>query len=366
MANNSKDIAFMQRALDLARLAEGRTSPNPIVGCVIVRNGEIVGEGYHQKDGTPHAEIHALLQAGDKAQGSTVYVTLEPCSHYGRTPPCADALIKAKVKRVVVAMEDPNPLVCGNGIRRLLEAGIDVEVGVLEEKAKIINAPFIKAVTRKIPFVLYKCALTLDGKTAVDSGDSKWITSEGARQYVHTLRNIYDVIMVGSNTIICDDPSLTCRGIANGRDPVKLIVDGSLKIPIDSKAFTSSKAISIIATTQKADTYKLSFFQKMPNIEVWQYPTEDEVPLHNLMQDIVRRGWNSILLEGGGILAGKMLKEKLIDKIDFIFAPKLAGSGPSPLSGLKLSKMQDAIQLDELDISTIDGCYKFSGYIKYS
>jgi len=366
MVYNSKDIMFMQKALELARFAEGRTSPNPLVGCVIVQNNEIVGEGYHQRAGTPHAEIHALLQSGDKAKGSTVYVTLEPCSHYGRTPPCTDALINAKVKRVVISTEDPNPSVCGNGIRKLQEAGIDVEVGLLEEKAKLINAPFIKAVTKKIPFVLYKSALTLDGKTAVESGDSKWISSEGARQYAHSLRNIYDIIMVGSNTIINDNPSLTCRGIVNGRNPVKLIVDSSLKIPVNSKVFTSSQALSIIATTQKADPNKLGSFQKMNNVEIWQYPTEEEVPLYKLMQDIVNRGWNSILLEGGGILAGRMLKEKLIDKIEFIFAPKLAGSGPSPLSGLKLSSMQEAIQLNSIDVCTIDGCYKFSGYIKYS
>jgi len=366
MAYNSKDVVFMQRALELARLAEGRTSPNPLVGCIIVQHGEIVGEGYHQKAGTPHAEIHALLQAGDKAKGSTVYVTLEPCSHYGRTPPCTDALIKAKVKRVVVAMEDPNPLVCGSGIRKLQEAGINVEVGLLEEKAKKINAPFIKAITKKLPFVLYKSALTLDGKTAVESGDSKWITSEGARQYAHSLRNIYDIIMVGSNTIIYDDPLLTCRGIANGRDPVKLIVDSSLKIPINANVFTSTQALNIIATTKKADPNKLSSLQKIINVEVWQYPTEEEVPLYKLMHDIVSRGWNSILLEGGGILAGKMLQEKLIDKIEFIFAPKLAGSGPSPLSGLKLSSMQEAIQLKDIDVCTIDGCFKFSGYVKYS
>jgi diaminohydroxyphosphoribosylaminopyrimidine deaminase/5-amino-6-(5-phosphoribosylamino)uracil reductase len=196
MKNNPQDEFFMQRALDLSLLAAGRTSPNPLVGCVIVKNNEIVGEGFHAKAGTPHAEIVALQAASEQAMGADVYVTLEPCSHYGRTPPCTEALIKAAVKRVIVAMPDPNPLVNGRGLKKLKEAGIEVEVGLLAKKAGRINESFIKAVTHKIPFVLYKSALTLDGKTAVRSGDSKWITSEGARQYVHNLRNTYDVVMV--------------------------------------------------------------------------------------------------------------------------------------------------------------------------
>lgn len=355
----------MERALELACLAEGRTSPNPLVGCVIVKDGNIVGEGYHAKAGTPHAEVNALKNAGDQAKDSDVYVTLEPCSHFGRTPPCANALIEAGVKRVIVAMTDPNPLVSGQGICKLQDAGITVEIGLLGDKARLLNEAFIKAITKQNPFVLYKSALTLDGKTAVETGDSKWITSSGARQYVHGLRNKYDVIMVGSNTILNDDPQLTCRGLPNGRDPIRLIVDGSLQIPIESQVLASSPITCVIATTNAADPNKINLLKQKENIEIWQYDSSRQVPLVRLMKDIAKRGWNSILLEGGGTLAGHMLSHKLIDKVEFIIAPKLAGAGPSPLSGLKLSRMEEAVSLKDIDICTIDGNFKFSGYVDY-
>jgi len=360
----NKDKQYMQRALDLALKAAGRTSPNPMVGCVIVNCGEIVGEGYHQKAGTPHAEIHALKAAGEKAGGADVYVTLEPCSHYGRTPPCADALIKAGVRRVVIAMTDPNPLVDGRGIKKLREAGIIVETGVLENEAKKMNEAFLKAVTSKKPFVLYKAALTLDGKTAVQTGDSKWITSEGARQYVHELRNTYDVIMVGSRTVLQDNPFLTCRNVAGGRNPVRLIVDSCLALPPDANVF-SSPGLCIVAVSRAADPSKTAYLQTKENVEVWSYPSASHVPLTRLMQDLAARGYNSVLLEGGGTLAGKMLQEQLIDKIEFILAPKLAGCGPSPFSGFALAKMADALALNKLEFSELDGNYKFSGYINY-
>jgi diaminohydroxyphosphoribosylaminopyrimidine deaminase/5-amino-6-(5-phosphoribosylamino)uracil reductase len=363
MDKKSQDKIFMERALGLSLLALGRTSPNPLVGCVIVRNEHIVGEGYHAKAGTPHAEVKALKAAENEAKGSDVYVTLEPCSHHGRTPPCADALIQAGVKRVVIAMMDPNPLVSGQGIKKLKEAGITVEIGILAEKAKKINEFFIKAITKKLPFILYKSALTLDGKTAVESGDSKWITSEGARHYVHGLRNIYDTIMVGSNTVIKDNPLLTCRNIEGGRDPVKIIIDGRLSIPLDAQVITNSSSHCILVTTKAANHEKVELLKGKENIEIWQYNTDRYVPLTNLMEDIATRGWNSVLLEGGGTLAGKMLREKLIDKIEFIFAPKIAGSGPSPLSGLSFSKMDEVIGVNNVQISELDGNYKVSGYV---
>lgn len=363
MESKAMDKIYMQRALDLSLLAAGRTSPNPLVGCVIVKDGEIVGEGYHLQAGTPHAEIHALKAAGQKAQGADVYVTLEPCSHYGRTPPCTDALIKAGVKRVCIALTDPNPLVNGQGLKRLQEAGITVETGILSDKAQKINEAFIKTVTQKMPFVLYKCALTLDGKTAVSSGDSKWISSPEARQYVHHLRNTYDLIMVGSRTVIQDNPLLTCRHIEGGRNPVRLIVDATLSLPLDSKVLNPQHGLCIIAASQAADLKKQERLKEMPNVQVWQYDTERYVPLPLLLRDIAAHGWNSILLEGGGTLAGKMLTEKLIDKIEFIIAPKIAGDGPSPISGLKLSQMSEAVHLDNLEINEIGGNYKITGYV---
>ncbi|HHV65512.1 MAG TPA: bifunctional diaminohydroxyphosphoribosylaminopyrimidine deaminase/5-amino-6-(5-phosphoribosylamino)uracil reductase RibD [Peptococcaceae bacterium] len=365
MNSTTQDRSFMERALELALKAAGRTSPNPMVGCVIVKNGQIVGEGYHAKAGTPHAEIHALHAAGTNARGADVYVTLEPCSHYGRTPPCTEALIQAGVKRVVIAVTDPNPLVNGRGLKKLQEAGIIVETGLLAEKALKINEFFFKAISQKIPFVLYKSALTLDGQTAVESGDSKWITSEEARHYVHKLRNIYDVIMVGSQTVINDDPLLTCRGIADGRDPVRLIVDGSLRTPLDAQAIKNSSSLCILATTLAADPEKIKVLKEKANVEVWQYPTKRYVPLTDLMRDIVAKGFNSVLLEGGGILAGKMLEEKLIDKIEFILAPKLAGLGSPPFSGLKLTKMSSALKVRDLEICQLGVDLKIAGYIEY-
>jgi len=361
-----QDQEYMERALSLSRLAAGRTTPNPLVGCVIVRDGCIVGEGFHHQAGTPHAEVHALQAADEKAKDADVYVTLEPCSHYGRTPPCSQALIQAGVKRVVVAMRDPNPLVSGRGLKQLQEAGVQVEVGLLSTEAKKLNEAFIKAISTGMPFVLYKSALTLDGKTAVASGDSRWVTSKESRHYVHGLRNIYDVIMVGSHTLHSDDPQLTCRHIEGGRDPVRLVVDGTLSLPLDAKVLHSSSSLCIVATTRIADRNKIQTLKEKPNVEVWEYDTERFVPLAQLMGDLAKKGLNSVLLEGGGVLAGKMLEEQLIDKIEFIFAPKLVGAGPSPLSGLQLSKMDQAFALKELSVCQLSTDYHFTGYLDYS
>jgi diaminohydroxyphosphoribosylaminopyrimidine deaminase/5-amino-6-(5-phosphoribosylamino)uracil reductase len=223
----------------------------------------------------------------------------------------------------------------------------------------------LKAITTGLPFVLYKAALTLDGKTAVASGDSRWVTSEISRQYAHRLRNRYDVIMAGSRTILQDDPQLTCRGMANGRDPVRLIVDGTLALPLNARVIDSSPAPCILATTQAAAPAKIDCLREKENVEVWQYPTARYVPLKNLMADIARRGWNSVLLEGGGILAGQMLAAKLVDKIEFIYAPKLSGSGPSPLSGLHLAKMADACPVRELTCDRLGDDYHLVGYPDY-
>ncbi|MDA8228633.1 MAG: bifunctional diaminohydroxyphosphoribosylaminopyrimidine deaminase/5-amino-6-(5-phosphoribosylamino)uracil reductase RibD [Desulfitobacterium hafniense] len=357
----------MQRALDLAKKATGRTSPNPLVGCVIVRDGKVVGEGYHLKAGTPHAEVHALNEAGELAKGATAYVSLEPCSHYGRTPPCADALIKAQVARVVVAMADPNPLVASQGIMKLREAGIQVDVGLLADEAITLNQAFIKAITTGLPFINYKAALTLDGKIATEQGDSRWISNEASREYVHELRDSYDVIMVGSETVKADNPALTCR-IPGGRDPVRLVVDGELAIPESSRVLKStSNAPCIIATSLAADEDKIARLRLLPGVEIWEYTTKRYVPLTSLMKDLVRRGWNSVLLEGGGGLAGTLIEAGLVDKIEFFIAPKLIGGrGPSPLSGLTINKMSDAIKLQLVEVSLETGDLRVAANINES
>jgi len=359
------DSFYMQRALQLAQLARGRTSPNPMVGCVIVRDKLIVGEGYHQQAGGPHAEIHALRSAGELARGATAYVTLEPCAHFGRTPPCAEALIKAGIKRVVVAMVDPNPLVAGRGIKILAEAGIEVEVGLLEEEAHALNEIFIHAITTGLPFVVYKSAMTLDGKIATASGDSQWISSEASRELTQTYRNQFDVVMVGSKTVHADDPRLTCR-LPGGHDPVRLIVDGTLSISETAQVLTSSStAPCIIATTLAAEPSKLQRLTKLPNVEVWQYHVPRYVPLREVMHSIYERGWTSVLLEGGGQLAGQMFDQKLVNKVEFFIAPKLSGLGPSPISGLALKKMAEAIPLERITLSMATGDIHVTGYVKF-
>lgn len=359
-----QEMYYMRRALDIAKIADGRTSPNPLVGCLIVKDNLIIGEGFHQKAGTPHAEVHALAAAGERAVDADVYVTLEPCSHFGRTPPCCDALINAKVKRVFVALVDPNPLVQGKGIQKMRDAGIEVIVGLLEEEAARLNERFIKAIKTELPFVLYKSASTADGKTASSSGDSRWITNDLSRQYVHNLRDSYDVIMVGSNTVLQDDPQLTCR-IRGGRDPVRLIIDGALAIPETAKILTQTDGQTIIAATQAASQKKADRIKSIRNnIEVWVYPEPRHVPLKQLMQDVLKKGYYSVLLEGGGTLAGHMLKEQLIDKINFFIAPKIIGQSTlSPVSGLSINSMSDAILIKEMEIKTFDGDYMLSGYL---
>ncbi|WP_407308825.1 bifunctional diaminohydroxyphosphoribosylaminopyrimidine deaminase/5-amino-6-(5-phosphoribosylamino)uracil reductase RibD [Desulfosporosinus sp. SB140] len=359
------DEKFMRKALELASQAMGRTSPNPIVGCVIVKNSQIVGEGYHQKAGTPHAEVHALEKAQDRALGATAYVTLEPCSHFGRTPPCADALIRAGIKRVVVAMKDPNPLVAGRGIDRLREAGIQVDVGVLCHEAATLNEAFCKAITTNLPFVVYKTAMTLDGKIATETGDSRWVSNEESRRYVQQLRDHYDVILVGSETVLSDNPALTCR-LPNGRDPVRLIVDGELRLPESSHVLTSSTSSPcIIATTNAAPTDKLKRLKDLKHVEIWQYDAPRHVPLKKMLQDLVQRGWISVLLEGGGRLAGALIQEHCVDKLDCFIAPKLVGgNGPSPLSGLHIRWMSEAIELSDLHVDMNLGDIHVTGYLR--
>lgn len=358
------DEHFMQRALDLAVNAMGRTSPNPMVGCVIVKGNQIIGEGYHQKAGSPHAEVHALSAAGELANGATAYVTLEPCSHFGRTPPCADALIRAGIKRVVIAMVDPNPLVAGRGIARLKDAGINVDIGLLANKAARLNEVFIKAITTGLPLAVYKSAFTLDGKIATETGDSKWISNEKSREYVQHLRNSYDVIMVGSETVLRDDPALNCR-IPDGRDPVRLVVDGTLRIPEDAKILISSTSSPcIIAVTEAAPKDKITRLQKMKHVEVWQYSVPRYVPLKQLFKDLMTRNWTSVLLEGGGNLAGALIQNDLIDKIDFFIAPKLIGGhGPSPLTGLHIQNMTEAIPLPDFEVNLDTGDIHITGYL---
>lgn len=348
------DEYFMSLALDLAQRAQGQTGINPVVGCVVVQDGALVGVGTHLARGTPHAEVHALNMAGSKAKGSTVYVTLEPCSHFGRTPPCSDRLIAEGVKRVVIAFEDPNPLVAGTGIEKLRAAGIQVETGVLRDRALKLNEQFIKYITTGLPFVTLKSASTLDGKIASRSGDSKWISNAASRELVHTLRHRHQGIMVGVSTVIADDPQLTTRLSVDGLHPTRIVVDSMLRIPNDSRLVTDGAAPTFVLTTEKADAQKLKALESsgVTVIPCGQGPRVD------LKAGLARLGQmeiSSILLEGGGTLNGAMLQQQLVDRIILFMAPKIIGGydAPASFSFAGYERMSEAVELQQLEVEQI-------------
>lgn len=343
---------YMQLALELARCAEGRTAPNPAVGAVIVKDGVIVGRGFHPKAGEPHAEVFALRDAGKLAYGADVYVTLEPCSHHGRTGPCCDALIAAGVARVFIGIQDPNPQVCGQGIDRLRAAGIVVCVGICSVECRCLIAPFIKWITRKQPFVILKAAMSLDGRIATSSGESQWITNEYSRHHVHELRDKVDAIMVGVGTVIRDNPRLTTRLAAGGRDPLRIVVDSKLRTPVDAAIVNlSSAAKTIIFTTALADQQKISAIRNLPMVDVVSMPSyAEKVDLSAVMQYLVQYEVQTVLVEGGAELNMALFNAKLIDRVMFYFAPKLFGGddGKSIFVGRGIAHLADALQLTDV------------------
>ncbi|HHW41479.1 MAG TPA: bifunctional diaminohydroxyphosphoribosylaminopyrimidine deaminase/5-amino-6-(5-phosphoribosylamino)uracil reductase RibD [Syntrophomonadaceae bacterium] len=348
----SEDTAYMERALELAAMARGRTSPNPLVGAVVVRDGEIVGEGYHQKAGTPHAEIHALRQAGEKAKNAVLYVTLEPCCHYGKTPPCTDAIIRAGIKKAVVAVKDPNPLVAGKGIQALQDAGIEVSLGMLEARARRLNEAFFKYMVERRPFVTLKAAMSLDGKIATSSGDSKWITGVEAREYVHRLRAENDAIMVGIGTVLADDPLLTVRLPGEDRKPLRLVVDSGLRIPLTSRLVRTAREVPTVVAAAKGKC-QAEKKEKLESagVEVWELPEEEgRVGLCSLLEELGKRGVLSVLLEGGSTLNAAALAAGIVDKFIFFYAPKIIGGkgAPGPFGGTGINFLNDAIEIKEL------------------
>lgn len=343
------DERYMGEALQLAQRAIGRTSPNPLVGAVIVRDGHIVGRGWHQKAGTAHAEIHALNEAGLLAAGSTIYVTLEPCSHTGRTGPCTEALIRAGIKKVVIAMTDPNPLVAGTGLKLLRKAGIEVVEGVMALQAAQLNESYIKWITTGLPFIAVKAAMTLDGKIATHSGHSRWITGPEARLFVHSLRNQYDAIMVGIGTVLADDPELTTRLPEGGRNPVRIVLDSEARTPLTAKVVTDGQAQTIIAVTPRAPAERMEALRKA-GAEVLVLPEcARRVSLTALFKLLGSRMITSILVEGGSEIHGAMIDAKLGDKLYWFVAPKIVGgsSAPNPVGGQGVSTMEAAILIED-------------------
>ena len=359
------DEYWMKRALHLAEKGRGRTSPNPMVGAVLVKDGVAVGEGYHAKAGEAHGEIVALREAGAEARGATLYLNLEPCAHFGKTPPCAPEVIEAGVRGVVIGMEDPNPLVKGKGIEILRKAGLEVKVGILEKECRMLNEVFCKYILKKEPFVILKVAATLDGKTATRNGDSKWISGEASRRLVHRLRNQVDGVLVGIGTILRDDPLLTAR-VRGGRDPHRIVLDSRLKTPEEARIIRTSPSKAIIAATALAPKHKIERFEKR-GVRIFIFDSkEGMVDLKSCVSRLGEIGITSLLVEGGSQVNGSFLDEGLIDKLLLFLSPKLMGDPQAPgiFGGRGISNLQEAIALKEMKTKKIGEDMLIQGYLE--
>ena len=348
------DLEAMRRALQLAARARGHTSPNPMVGAVIVSGGRIVGEGYHHRAGEPHAEVHALREAGRRARGSALYVTLEPCAHYGRTPPCTDAIIAAGVSRVIAAGRDPSPKVNGKGFRLLREAGLAVEAGLLAEEAARLNEFYFTFVRAGRPFVSLKLALSLDGKIATASGESRCITGPAARRFVHRLRSWHDAVMVGIGTALADDPRLTVRHVRSRRQPRRVIVDSRLRLPATARVLKGDPP-PIIITTDKAPATRARRLEAT-GAEIVSTPVRDgRVDPAAALKELGRRSITSVLLEGGAELAAAALAAGVVDKLYFFLAPRLIGGASSPgaIGGAGIARLSDAVRLTDVRVRRV-------------
>lgn len=356
----------MERALVLARKAEGRTSPNPLVGAVIASDGVVVGQGYHTRAGEPHAEVVALADAGPRAQGGTMYVTLEPCAHQGRTGPCTERLIDAGVRRVVAAMADPDTKVNGRGIARLREAGIEVEVGLLEAQARRLNEFYVKHRTTGLPFVAAKWAMSLDGKIAARRGSATAITGEAARRFAHELRNVYDVVLVGVQTVLADDPQLTCR-IPGGRNPLRVVLDSRLRVPMSARVVgDTAGALTLIATTRAASPERVAALRKAGVEVLVQDHAGDRVRLRSLLEALGKRGLLSVLIEGGGAVHAAALAEGLVDKIIALVAPSIIGGADAPtaVEGAGRPQAGGALRLRDVSVTQLGEDLAIQGYLR--
>lgn len=351
----SHDLALMKRALTLAERGRGRVEPNPLVGAVLVNDGRVVGEGFHEQFGGPHAEVDAIQQAGTRANGATLYVTLEPCCHYGKTPPCTDAILRAGIRRVVAAITDPFPKVAGQGLARLRAAGVEVELGVGEEEARRQNAPFFKLMTRKRPYVIAKWAMTMDGKIATQTGESRWITGEVARQRVHQLRGRMDAIIVGIVTALTDDPLLTARP-AGPRIPLRIILDSQLRLPLDSQLVRTAREFPVmILHSPKANPAMKQTLEAAGCTCHPCQPTGGPICVGGLLNELGRREFTNVLVEGGATVLGSFLEANEIDEVWAFVAPKIVGGekAPSPIHGHGIAKLSQALAVDQWQIDQL-------------
>ena len=332
---------YMDLTISLAEKGRGLTSPNPMVGCIIVKRGRIVGKGFHKKAGTEHAEILALNEAGKKAMNSTMYVYLEPCSHWGKTPPCTEKIVEAGVREVIIGMNDPNPLV--DGFRELKFRGLKTKIGILEKEAKKLNEAYSKYMKTKKPFVILKVAMSLDGKIATATGDSKYITSKEARAYVHQLRTEVDAVMVGLNTVLRDNPELTPR-LVKGKDPVKIVVDSRLKIPKNCSLMKEPSKL-IIAATNSTSKNEVKKLQQMGVNVLLTKAVKGMVDLQDLMKQLGKHEITTVMIEGGSRLNSSAIKEGIVDKMLIFTAPKIIGNGVGAIGNLGITKIDKAVKL---------------------
>lgn len=365
MAGDEIDARYMRLALRLALKGAGRTSPNPMVGAVLVREGRVIATGYHRRPGGDHAEIVALKHAGKKARRATLYLNLEPCDHQGRTPPCTLSLIRSGIKRVVAGMVDPNPLVSGRGIRRLRQAGVQVQVGLLEAECRRLNEAFIKYVTRKIPFVILKLAASLDGRIATSTGDSRWITGIAARSYVHRLRNQVDAILVGVGTVVADNPRLTCR-LPGGRDPWRVILDGHLRIPLTARLLHQREPEkTIIVTGPRVAKKKVKTIEAY-GAKVWSFPlVRGRIPFAPILWGLGGVGLLSVMIEGGVVTATAALQERVVDKVLLFYAPKIiGGEGKTMIEDLGIKRLSQSRRIRKVEVKRFGEDFLVSGYLR--
>jgi diaminohydroxyphosphoribosylaminopyrimidine deaminase/5-amino-6-(5-phosphoribosylamino)uracil reductase len=360
------DEKWMKRVLCLAEKARGRTSPNPMVGAILVKGDKLVGEGYHAKAGEAHAEVVALQRAREEARGAILYLNLEPCTHYGKTPPCAPQVIEAGVKRVVIGMEDPNPLVKGKGIDILRRAGVDVEVGILEKECRRLNEAFCKYILKKEPFVILKAAVTLDGKIATRNGDSKWISGETSRRFAHKLRDQVDGVLVGIGTVLKDDPLLTAR-IRGGRDPYRIVLDSRLKISEEARVIGTPPSKAIIVSTELAPRDRIERLEKRGVQILIVDSKEGRVNLRSCLSKLREIGMMSLLVEGGSQVNGSFLDEGLIDKLLLFLSPKLIGDHQALgiFGGRGASNLQESTALKEIKTKRIGEDVLLEGYLEW-
>jgi len=357
----------MRRALELAGKAAGRTSPNPMVGAVIVKNGRVIAEGYHKKAGRPHGEIEALRKAGKRARGAQMFVNLEPCCHQGRTPPCTGAIIKSGIKEVYIGMRDPNPLVAGKGIRQLKRAGITVHSGILKSECQRLNEVFVKYILTGRPFVTLKSALSLDGKIATSSGESQWITGPEARERVHQMRDQVDAILVGAGTVFKDNPRLTTRlKKGKGHNPARVILDARAEIPLKARVFHQARRDRVIyVTTRRASNYRINWLHKA-GVSVYILPERnDHISLKKLVKLLGQSGIISVLVEGGSKLNASALKAGIVDKAVLFLAPLVIGgeSAPGVVGGAGVKSLKQALPIKNLTVTPVGADWMIEGYL---